>query len=72
MNILLEDNIVFNGDDCLMLGATSVNIHFRNSYCNGSHGLSVGPLGMDDTVNIQNVLCVVIATLVKSVSLTPP
>lgn len=67
-NILLEDNVVFNADDCLMLGPPANNIHFRNSYCNGGHGLSVGPFGKEGTVDIQNVLYV-LDTLWWSVSL---
>ena len=69
-NILLENNIVYNGDDCLAIGNSANNIHFRNSYCNGGHGLSIGSLGKGGTVaNVQNVLYV-IHTLVGSRSLT--
>jgi len=55
--MLFEDNIIFNGDDCLTVGSPANNIHFRNSYCNGGHGLSVGSLGKAGAVaDVQNVL----------------
>jgi len=59
-NMLFEDNIIFNGDDCLTVGSPAKNIHFRNSYCNGGHGLSIGSLGKAGAVaDVQNVLYVV-------------
>jgi len=70
-NILLEDNTVYNEDDCLMLGPPSYNIHVRNSYCNGGHGLSIGPFGKGGSVDIQNVLYVD-RILGKSIPLTVP
>ena len=55
--ILFEDNIIFNGDDCLTVGSPAKNIYFRNSYCNGGHGLSIGSLGNGGAVaNVQNVM----------------
>ena len=67
--MLFEDNIIFNGDDCLTVGSPANNIHFRNSYCNGGHGLSIGSLGKAGAVaDVQNVLYV-IQMLRKSVSL---
>jgi len=59
-NMLFEDNIIFNGDDCLTVGSPAKDIHFRNSYCNGGHGLSISSLGSGGAVaDVQNVLCVV-------------
>ena len=56
-DMLFEDNVIFNGDDCLAVGNQARNIHFRNSYCNGGHGLSIGPLGkLGEVANVQNVL----------------
>ena len=70
--MLFEDNIIFNGDDCLTVGSPANNIHFRNSYCNGGHGLSIGSLGKAGAVaDVQNVLYV-IRILEKSVSLISP
>jgi len=67
-----EDNIIFNRDDCLMVGSPMNNIHFRNSYCNGGHGFSVGSLGKAGAVvEVQNVLYVV-RMLAESVSLMSP
>ena len=59
-NVLLENNIIFNGDDCLALSSPSDNIHFRNSYCNGGHGLSVCSLGYNGVAaDVQNVMYVI-------------
>jgi polygalacturonase len=70
--MLFEDNSVFNGDDCLTVGSPAKNIHFRNSYCNGGHGLSIGSLGKGGAVaDVQNVLYVV-RMLVELGSLTLP
>ena len=67
--MLFEDNIIFNGDDCLTVGSPAKEIYFRNSYCNGGHGLSIGSLGKGGAVaNVRNVLYV-IHTPGKSVSL---
>ena len=55
--MLFEHNIVFNGDDCLVVGSPAENIHFRDSYCYGGHGLSISPSGKKDSVaDVQNVL----------------
>ncbi|ESK92387.1 glycoside hydrolase family 28 protein [Moniliophthora roreri MCA 2997] len=56
-NMLFEDNFIQNGDDCITVGNGAKNIHFRNSYCEGGHGLSIGSLGKDGQVaDVQNVL----------------
>jgi len=58
--MLFEDNIIFNGDDCLTVNSPASNIHFRNSYCNGGHGLSIGSLGKGgDVADVQNILYVI-------------
>ena len=58
--MLFEDNIIINGDDCLTVLTPAKNIHFRNSYCNGGLGLSIGPLGKwGAAADVQNVLYVV-------------
>ena len=70
--MLFEDNIIFNGDDCLTVGSPAKNIHFRNCYCNGGHGLSIGSLGEKGAVaDVQNILYVN-RMLGKSPSLIPP
>ncbi|KIM38231.1 glycoside hydrolase family 28 protein [Hebeloma cylindrosporum] len=56
-NLLFENNFIQNGDDCLTVGNNAQNIQFRNSYCEGGHGLSIGSLGKGGAVaNVQNVL----------------
>jgi len=58
--MLFEDNVVFNGDDCLTINSPARNIHFRNTYCNGGHGLSIGSLGKGgDVADVADVLYVV-------------
>jgi len=70
--MLFEDNNIYNGDDCLTVGNSAKNIHFRNSYCNGGHGLSIGSLGKGGAVaDVQNILYVV-CMLTMSISLTSP
>jgi len=58
--MLFEDNNIYNGDDCLTINSPVNNIHFRNSYCNGGHGLSIigSMVQSSATVNIQNVMYV--------------
>jgi len=57
--LLFEHNVIFNGDDCLTVGGSANNIHFRDTYCNGGHGLSIGSLGKGGAVaDVQNVLYV--------------
>lgn len=56
-NMLFERNFVQNGDDCLTVGNGGKDIIFRDSYCEGGHGLSIGSLGKGGQVaNVQNVL----------------
>ncbi|KIK03625.1 glycoside hydrolase family 28 protein, partial [Laccaria amethystina LaAM-08-1] len=56
-DMIFEDNFIQNGDDCLTVGSGASNICFRNSYCEGGHGLSIGSLGKGGQVaNVQNVL----------------
>ncbi|KAF5384812.1 hypothetical protein D9615_000967 [Tricholomella constricta] len=56
-NMLFENNYIQNGDDCITVGNGAKNIHFRNSYCEGGHGLSIGSLGKNGQVaDVQNVL----------------
>jgi hypothetical protein len=58
-NLIFENNNVYNGDDCLMITGPASNIIFRNSYCNGGHGLSVGTLSATSNVVVQNILYVI-------------
>ncbi|KAF8650280.1 hypothetical protein AX16_005333 [Volvariella volvacea WC 439] len=56
-NMLFERNLIWNGDDCLTVGNGANGIHFRDTYCDGGHGLSIGSLGKNGQVaSVQNVL----------------
>jgi polygalacturonase len=56
-NLTFENNHIENGDDCLTVGSGASNIIFRNSYCEGGHGLSIGSLGKGGSVaSVNNVL----------------
>ncbi|KAJ3574359.1 hypothetical protein NP233_g1824 [Leucocoprinus birnbaumii] len=56
-NMLFENNFIQNGDDCLTVGNGAKDIVFRDSYCEGGHGLSIGSLGKGGQVaDVQNVL----------------
>ncbi|CAA7265052.1 unnamed protein product [Cyclocybe aegerita] len=56
-DMLFENNHIENGDDCLTVGNGAKNIVFRNTYCWGGHGLSIGSLGRGGAVaDVQNVL----------------
>ncbi|KDN49278.1 hypothetical protein RSAG8_01980, partial [Rhizoctonia solani AG-8 WAC10335] len=56
-NLLVENNHIVNGDDCITVGSGANNVHFRNNYCEGGHGMSVGSLGKGGSVaSVQNVL----------------
>ena len=59
-NLLFENNVVYNGDDCVAVGSLASNVIFRNSYCNGGHGLSIGSLGKNGSVaDVENILYVI-------------
>ncbi|KAI0640152.1 pectin lyase fold/virulence factor [Trametes polyzona] len=56
-DMLFENNHIQNGDDCLTVGSGARNIVFRNSVCEGGHGLSIGSLGKGGSVaDVQDVL----------------
>ncbi|KAI0778872.1 pectin lyase fold/virulence factor [Trametes elegans] len=56
-DLVFENNHIQNGDDCLTVGSGAKNIVFKNSYCEGGHGLSIGSLGKGGSVaDVQNVL----------------
>ncbi|KAF2216812.1 glycoside hydrolase family 28 protein [Cercospora zeae-maydis SCOH1-5] len=44
-NIVIQNSIINNGDDCVSFKPNSTEILVQNLYCNGSHGISVGSLG---------------------------
>ena len=57
--MLFENNVVFNGDDCLVVNSPADNIQFRDSYCSGGHGLSVTSQSKKGSLaDIRNVVYV--------------
>ncbi|KAF3935166.1 Polygalacturonase [Dactylellina cionopaga] len=50
-NFLFQDITVTNQDDCIAVSAGAGNVTAKRITCNGSHGLSVGSIGSDTTVN---------------------
>ncbi|KAI8932261.1 Exopolygalacturonase [Plenodomus lindquistii] len=44
-NIVIQNSLINNGDDCVSFKPNSTNIVVQNLVCNGSHGISVGSLG---------------------------
>ncbi|KAF9887955.1 hypothetical protein FE257_009477 [Aspergillus nanangensis] len=44
-NIVIQNSVVNNGDDCVSFKPNSTDIIVQNMHCNGSHGISVGSLG---------------------------
>jgi len=44
-NVVLQNSVINNGDDCVSFKPNTTNILVSNLQCNGSHGISVGSLG---------------------------
>ncbi|KAI9648536.1 hypothetical protein NHQ30_003171 [Ciborinia camelliae] len=44
-NIVIQNSVIVNGDDCVSFKPNSTNILVQNLSCTGSHGISVGSLG---------------------------
>ncbi|KAL2202473.1 pectin lyase-like protein [Sarocladium strictum] len=44
-NIVIQDSVINNTDDCVSFKPNSTSIVIQNLNCNGSHGISVGSLG---------------------------
>ncbi|KAL1999933.1 hypothetical protein VTN02DRAFT_3789 [Thermoascus thermophilus] len=57
-NIVIQNSVINNGDDCVAFKPNSSNILVQNLQCNGSHGISVGSLGQykGETDIVENVL----------------
>ncbi|KAJ8500537.1 hypothetical protein OPV22_011089 [Ensete ventricosum] len=45
----IYNSVISNGDDCVSIGAGSINIDIRNVTCGPSHGISIGSLGKKNT-----------------------
>ncbi|KAJ8481607.1 hypothetical protein ONZ45_g15258 [Pleurotus djamor] len=44
-NVVIQNSIINNGDDCVAFKPNATNVLVSNLQCNGSHGISVGSLG---------------------------
>lgn len=56
-NIVIQNSVINNGDDCVSFKPNSTEILVQNMHCNGSHGISVGSLGQykGEVDIVQNV-----------------
>ncbi|CDZ96603.1 Pectin lyase fold/virulence factor [Phaffia rhodozyma] len=50
-DVLIENSVVYGGDDCVAIASGSSNIVFRDAFCRGTHGLSIGSLGSGGAVS---------------------
>lgn len=57
-NLVLQNSIINNGDDCVSFKPNATEILVQNMHCNGSHGISVGSLGqyVGEVDIVKNVL----------------
>ncbi|KAE9980196.1 hypothetical protein BLS_007011 [Venturia inaequalis] len=44
-NIVIQNSVINNGDDCVSFKPGSINVVVQGLICTGSHGISVGSLG---------------------------
>jgi galacturan 1,4-alpha-galacturonidase len=56
-NIVIQNSVINNGDDCVSFKPNSTEILVQNLHCNGSHGISVGSLGQykGETDIVENI-----------------
>ncbi|OJJ55877.1 hypothetical protein ASPSYDRAFT_60051 [Aspergillus sydowii CBS 593.65] len=57
-NIVIQNSVINNGDDCVSFKPNSSDILVQNLHCNGSHGISVGSLGqyVGEVDIVKNIL----------------
>lgn len=55
-SVTIDGATVYNQDDCLAVNS-GTNIVFKNGYCSGGHGISIGSVGgrSDNTVNTVTI-----------------
>ncbi|CED84109.1 Pectin lyase fold/virulence factor [Phaffia rhodozyma] len=44
---LIENSVIYGGDDCVAIVSGAQDLVFRDAFCRGTHGLSIGSLGKD-------------------------
>ncbi|TVY68693.1 putative endopolygalacturonase [Lachnellula suecica] len=64
--VTIEYATVYNQDDCVAINS-GTNIVFKNGYCSGGHGLSIGSVGGRDN-NVVNGVSFTTSTVTKSVN----
>jgi len=52
--VTIDGATVYNQDDCLAINS-GTNIVFKNGYCSGGHGLSIGSVGGRDDNTVETV-----------------
>ncbi|KAI1746971.1 endopolygalacturonase 4 [Xylaria castorea] len=65
-DVLIEYATVYNQDDCVAINS-GTGITFRNGYCSGGHGLSIGSVGGRDDNTVSDVSFTT-STVTKSVN----
>lgn len=58
-NVLIENSVIYNGDDAIAVGSGSHNVVFRHATIGYlTHGMSIGSLGESPTsfANVTNIL----------------
>ncbi|KAF2150209.1 glycoside hydrolase family 28 protein [Myriangium duriaei CBS 260.36] len=58
-NIIIQDSVIYNGDDAVAIGSGATNITFRRNVIGyQSHGMSIGSLGQNQAIpaTVSNIL----------------
>ncbi|KAI0431144.1 endopolygalacturonase 4 [Xylaria sp. FL1042] len=65
-DVLIEYATVYNQDDCIAINS-GTGITFKNGYCSGGHGLSIGSVGGRDDNTVSDV-SIITSTVTNSVN----